>query len=164
MSISRQRGERQVTHNCVFCEIVAGHSPASVVHEDELSLCFMTLRPTRPGECMVIPKDHIDHFIDIPAELLAHLVEITRSVGRAIQDEFAPTRVGLVVHGFGVPHAHFILVPQHDATDITSARFAVVEDGEVAFRYDLIPELSREQLDQCAERIRDRLNSRTSSC
>lgn len=133
--------------SCVFCEIVAGDSPASVVHEDECSLCFMTLRPTRPGECMVIPKDHIDHFIDIPVELLAHLIEVTRSVGRAIQDEFRPIRVGLVVHGFGVPHAHFILVPQHSASDITSGR------------YGLIPELSREQLDQCAERIRERMNS-----
>lgn len=150
-----------MAHSCVFCEVVAGDSPASVIHEDELSLCFMTLRPTRPGECMVIPKDHIDHFIDIPPELLAHLARVTGSVGRALQDEFTPIRVGLVVHGFGVPHAHFILVPQHDANDITSGRFAVVEDGEVAFRYRLIPELPREQLDQYAERIRERLNSGT---
>ena len=147
-----------MAHSCVFCEIVAGDSPASIVHEDEFSLCFMTLRPTRPGECMVIPKDHIDHFIDIPAELLAHLAKVTASVGRVLQDELSPIRVGLVVHGFGVPHAHFILIPQHSANDITSARFAVVEDGEVAFRGGLIPELPREQLDQYAERIRERLN------
>ena len=153
-----------MAHSCVFCEIVAGESPASVVHEDEFSLCFMTLRPTRPGECMVIPKDHIDHFIDMPAELLAHLIKVAVSVGRVLREEFAPIRVGLVVHGFGVPHAHLILVPQHGANDITSARFAVVEDGEVAFRHDLVPELPREQLDQYAERIRERLNLCTSRC
>ena len=65
--------------SCVFCEIVAGDSLASILHEDEFSLCFMTLRPTRPGECMVIPKDHIDHFIDIPAELLAQGHGVGRS-------------------------------------------------------------------------------------
>ena len=54
---------------CVFCEIVAGRSPASIVHEDDSSLCLMTLRPTRLGECVVIPKNHIDHFIDIPEDL-----------------------------------------------------------------------------------------------
>lgn len=144
---------------CVFCEIVSGRSPASVVHEDDLSLCLMTLRPTRPGECMVIPKDHIDHFIDIPEELLAHLTKVTRSVGRALQSEFAPLRVGMVVHGFGVPHAHFILVPQHDVYDITSGRFAVIEGGEVEFRHRLIPEVPREQLDQHASRLRVRLSS-----
>ena len=57
-----------------------------------------------------------------------------------------------------MPHAHFILVPQHDVYDITSGRGAVVEDGEVAFRHRLIPEVPREQLDQHASWIRARLS------
>ena len=148
--------------SCVFCEIIAGRSNVSIVHEDELSLCFMTLRLTRPGECMVIPKIHIDQFIDVPEELLAHLAKVTRTVGRALQDEYSPLRVGMVVHGFGVPHAHFILVPQHDVYDITSGRFAVVENGEVAFRHRLVPALSRKELDRHAERIRSRVESNAS--
>lgn len=120
----------------------------------------MTLRPTRPGECLVIPKEHIDHFIDIPSTLLAHLTEVTRRVGRALQAEFQPLRVGMVVHGFGVPHAHFVLVPQHDPYDITSARFAEVEEGEVIFRPHLtIPKAPRSELDAHADRIRARVDS-----
>jgi histidine triad (HIT) family protein len=122
-------------------------------------MCFMTLRPTRPGECMVIPKVHVDHFIEIPTDLLAHLIEVVRRVARAVQDEFAPIRMGIVVHGFGVPHAHFILVPQHDADDITSGLFAVVEDGEIVFRHRRIPELPRDQLDQHADRLSRRVSS-----
>ena len=48
--------------DCVFCRIVAGGAPCSRVHEDDVSLGFMGIRPTRPGELMVIPKEHIDHF------------------------------------------------------------------------------------------------------
>lgn len=42
--------------SCIFCEIVAGRAPASFVHEDELVVAFMTLQPTAPGECLVIPR------------------------------------------------------------------------------------------------------------
>ena len=48
--------------SCVFCRIVAGESPASVVYEDERVLALMNIRPIHPGECMVIPKQHVDHF------------------------------------------------------------------------------------------------------
>ena len=62
-----------MSKQCKFCEIVSEHSPASVVYEDEKVMCFMTLRPTREGECVIIPKEHIDHFTDIPDELAAHI-------------------------------------------------------------------------------------------
>ena len=43
---------------CVFCEIVAGRSPASVFYEDELVLGLMTIGPVTTGHAMVIPKAH----------------------------------------------------------------------------------------------------------
>ena len=150
---------RKTHRSCVFCEIVAGRSPASIVHDDDQSLCFMTLRPTRPGECLVIPKTHIDHFIDLPEDLTAHLANVTRRVARAVQQEYSPLRVGVVVHGFGVPHAHFIIVPQHHEDDITSGRFAVVEEGKVRFRHRIIAEQSREELEKEATRLRTRIAS-----
>ncbi len=143
--------------DCVFCDIVEGRSPVSLVCEDSQALCFMTLRPTRLGECLVIPKVHIDHFVDVPTELLGHLIKVIRTVSGAIQAEFRPRRVGMVVHGFGVSHAHFILVPQHHPDDITSGRFAVVDDGEVLFRHDVIPERPRSELDSDAKRLRGAL-------
>jgi histidine triad (HIT) family protein len=148
-----------MAQSCVFCEIIAGRSPVSIVHEDDRSLCFMTLRPTRPGECIVIPRDHIDHFVDIPKDLTTHLALVTQLIGRALQEELSPRRVGMIVHGFGVPHAHFILVPQHHEHDITSGRFAAVEGGEIVFRHRRLPELPREELDRHAERLRARIAS-----
>ena len=117
-------------------------------------MCFMTLRPTRPGECMVIPKEHIDHFMDIPDELAAHIMIIAQQVARNMQRVFEPKRIGMVVHGFGVPHAHLILVPQHDITDITSGRFAKIENGKVMFDHKQLPLLDRTALDEHAEKLR----------
>lgn len=77
-----------MSDQCPFCEIVAGRSSASVVYTDDQAMCFMTLRPTRLGECMVIPKKHIDHFTDIPDELAAHIMVIAQQVGRKMQTQF----------------------------------------------------------------------------
>ena len=63
---------------CVFCRIVAGREPCSRVHEDDVSLGFMGIRPARPGELMIIPKEHIDHFCDIPDDLAAHILLVAQ--------------------------------------------------------------------------------------
>ena len=44
--------------HCVFCDIVAGIAPASVVYEDDDFLSFLTTEPVTPGHLLVIPKEH----------------------------------------------------------------------------------------------------------
>ena len=61
-----------------------------------------------------------------------------------------PQRVGLVVHGYGVPHAHLVVVPLHDSSDIVSAKYAYVEGGQVKYSEKLLPEVPRAELDRLA--------------
>ena len=138
---------------CVFCEIVAGRSPASVVYRDERVMCFMGIRPSSPGECMVIPLVHVDHFTDVDEDLALHMTRIGHRVGRRMREVFSPQRVGYVIHGYGVPHAHLLIVPQHGPHDITSARFAQVRDSAVVFSLDGVPVTPRETLDEHAARL-----------
>ena len=135
--------------DCVFCRIVAGREPCSRVHEDDVSLGFMGIRPARPGELMVIPKEHIDHFCDLPDDLAAHILLVAQRLSRAIRRTLRPRRVGLVVHGFGVPHAHLLVVPQREPTDITSGRHIHLEEGRIAFGTRHL-EVPREELDAIA--------------
>jgi histidine triad (HIT) family protein len=139
--------------NCVFCEIVAGRERASLVFADDRVLALMTLHPSQPGECMVIPRQHIDHFTDLPDDLATHLLVIGQRLGRKMRQVFSPVRVGLAVAGFGVPHAHLILVPQHNPDDITSGRYARIVDGRVVFEFQG-PIPSRDLLDQQALSLR----------
>ena len=55
--------------SCIFCKIIAGEAPVSVVYEDESVLALMNIRPIHPGELMVVPKEHTDHFCDLPDDL-----------------------------------------------------------------------------------------------
>jgi histidine triad (HIT) family protein len=147
---------------CVFCEIVARRSPASFVYEDELVAAFMTLQPTAAGECLVIPKQHIDHFIDLPDGTAQRIMAVAQQIGRRMREVFPLERVGYLVHGFGVAHAHFIIVPQQGLHHLTSERFARVKDGKVAFDLSLVPKADRATLDEHARLLyQDRLPNDT---
>lgn len=134
---------------CVFCQIVAGESPASVVYEDERVMALMNIRPIHPGELMVIPKEHVDHFCDLADELACHILVQAQRLSRNLRERLKPRRVGLVVHGFGVAHAHLIVAPLHEPNDIVSARHIHVEGGQIKFGDGHLNE-TREELDRLA--------------
>ena len=133
--------------DCVFCGIVAETEPASVVFRDDWCMGFMGIHPSSPGECMVIPLAHADHFTDLDEDLAAHLMRVSHRLARRVQQVFPCERVGFVVHGYGVPHAHLLIVPQNGPHDITSGRFARVQDGKVVFSLDGVQRPTRDTLD-----------------
>ena len=136
--------------SCVFCKIVAGEEPASVVYKDERVVAFMNTRPIRPGEFMVIPREHVDHFCDLADDLACHILVQAQRLSRNLRERLKPQRVGLVVHGYGVAHAHLVVVPQHGPDDITSARLAYREGGQIKFGVKHLKESPREELDRLA--------------
>ena len=140
---------------CIFCEIVAGREASSKVYEDDSILAFMNIGPVNPGEFMVIPKVHIDHFLDVPDDLAAHILLHAQRLARRVQAQFLPKRMGYVVHGFGVPHAHLNVVPLMHSNDIVSGKFARIENGSIIFDGQNVPLASRRELDEIAASIRN---------
>ena len=144
--------------SCIFCEIATRRAPASLVFEDESILAFMTLQPSAQGECLVIPRAHIDHFTDVPDALAQRIMVVAQHIGRRMRDIFPLQRVGFLVHGYGVPHAHLIIVPQQGPFHLTSDRFARIADGRVVFDLSRIPVADRAVLDQHAQRLAEQLD------
>ncbi len=125
--------------SCIFCEIIGGNIPAHKIYEDEKVIAILDLRQVRPGHCMVIPKTHIDHFIDLDDDLTAHITQVGNRIGRKMQKNLNPKRVGFAVAGFGVPHAHYHVIPMHAEFDVTSSQYATLHNGKIEFRMDHIP-------------------------
>ena len=140
--------------SCTFCKIVAGQLESSKVYEDAEILALMDIQPVRPGQVLVIPKQHIDHFSDIPDALALRIYMKTHALLQAVRKVVQPERIGLVVHGYGVAHAHMVIVPQHHEDDITSGRMAEIENGRVIFTTRNLPVIPREELDQMAQLIK----------
>jgi histidine triad (HIT) family protein len=143
--------------SCVFCEIVHGQAAASRVHEDDHVLAFLDIRPVRAGQLLVIPKQHIDHFCDLPDDLATHILVVGQRLASVLRDFAKPERVGMIVHGFGVPHAHLIVLPLHHPWDITSSANAYLEGDAIKFRWDQVALASRNELDALAENLRTQL-------
>lgn len=148
--------QQNETLSCIFCRIRDGQTEASKIYEDDLCLAFMGIRPARTGECMIIPREHIDHFTDISDDVVAHIVLTAQRIGKKMLDVLdpKPKRIGYIVHGFGVPHAHFIVTPQHEHDDITSGRHLSIKDGAIIADETIIPLVPRAELDRMANLLK----------
>ncbi|NKQ26262.1 HIT domain-containing protein [Streptomyces galbus] len=73
--------------DCLFCKIVGGHVPATVVRETDTTLAFRDINPQAPTHVLVIPKAHYENAAALAAaapELAADVLRETRAVA---QDE-----------------------------------------------------------------------------
>lgn len=141
---------------CVFCAIAEGTAEASLIYEDDHCVAFMNIRPINPGEFMVIPRQHIDHFTDLPDSLACHIMLTAQKFGRRLQGALKPIRIGYVVHGFGVPHAHLNVVPLHQSGDIISAKHVELIDGGFRLSDDQLPMPDRAELDTIAKLLAEK--------
>ena len=106
----------------IFTRIVQGELPGRVVYEDERCFAILTIAPLRPGHTLVIPREEIDHWIDLPADLASHLFAVAQRIATAMQSVFQPVKVGLIIAGLEVRHTHLHLVPIHALHDLDFSR------------------------------------------
>jgi histidine triad (HIT) family protein len=102
----------------IFSRIIAGELPANFVWKDELGVGFLSNRPLKPGHTLVVPRQEIDHWLDLDPPLLSHLISVAQIIGTAQMAAFKPARIGLVLVGLEVPHVHFHVVPISDVHDL----------------------------------------------
>lgn len=103
--------------NCVFCKIVAGQIPASVVAEDERAIAFMDIGAVNPGHVLVAAKAHAENVYGLDDESAAAVFRMTVRVARAVQQAFAPDGLNLFqangeVAGQTVFHFHLHVLPR----------------------------------------------------
>ncbi len=99
----------------VFTKIIKGELPCHKVYEDEKTIAFLTIGPVRDGHTLVVPKIQVDQYIDLPDEDYEALWRTVKKVAKRIRDVSGKERVGVVIKGIDVPHAHVHLVPfDHD--------------------------------------------------
>ena len=95
----------------LFTRIMEGELPARFVWKDERCVAFLSINPLRAGHTLVVPRDEVDHWLDLEEDLAAHLLKVSRSIGKALQRGFQPAKVGLLIAGLEILHTHIHLVP-----------------------------------------------------
>ncbi len=70
---------------CVFCAIVAGSAPASVLYDDDRVLAFLDIRPITPGHLLVIPKHHAPYLANLDEDIGAHMYRVATRLAQALR-------------------------------------------------------------------------------
>ena len=129
----------------LFTKIIRGEIPGRFVWRDDDVVAFLTINPITPGHTLVVPVAEVDHWLDLDPATAARCFEVAQVVGQAQMDAFSPTRVGLIIAGLEVPHAHVHVIP-------------IDSEGDLSFS-KADPNPSPESLDDAAERLRASLRA-----
>ncbi|MDF1539444.1 MAG: HIT family protein [Candidatus Thorarchaeota archaeon] len=136
--------------DCIFCKIVKGDIPASIIFEDDVCMAFMDVFPVREGHCLLIPKEHFTNMLDVSSEVAAHLGVKIAELTRRVHTVYKPVGVLNTVAngpdaGQEIPHLHFHAIPRAKGDEF-GFRFPKDYRNQMA---------SREELDKVAVRLRD---------
>ncbi|MBX2878100.1 MAG: HIT family protein [Saprospiraceae bacterium] len=102
----------------IFSKIVAGEIPCHKIAESEDYLAFLDINPIVKGHTLVIPKMEKDYIFDLEDEVIGGLMVFAKKVAKALDQAIPSKRVGLMVVGTEVPHAHVHLLPFQRESDI----------------------------------------------
>ncbi|HEX8713991.1 MAG TPA: HIT family protein [Solirubrobacteraceae bacterium] len=109
--------------DCIFCKVVAGELPSTIVDEDERTISFMDIAPATRGHALVIPREHSTDVLDVAPEDLA-------AGGRAAQRLAARQKQRLGADGVNllnscgavafqsVFHFHMHVIPRYEGDSV----------------------------------------------
>jgi histidine triad (HIT) family protein len=103
---------------CIFCEILSGKAPASLVYQDDICLAFMDIQPINPGHMLLIPRQHAASLADLPLEIGSHLFQVGQRLVQGLRLSGLPCEgVNLMLAdgeaaGQDVFHVHLHIVPR----------------------------------------------------
>ena len=129
----------------IFTRIIRGEIPGTFVYTDEACVAFMSINPMADGHVLVIPRDEVDHWVDLSPYMASHLFEVSHRISKALQKAFPCERVGLIIAGYEVNHCHIHLIPTNNMGQLSFANAAA--------------SVERATLEQHAERIISALNA-----
>ena len=127
--------------SCIFCKIIKGEILSAKVWENDEFLAFLSIAPINPGHTLVIPKRHVDYIFDMDDEELGRFMEVCKPISEALKKAFNPKsgKIGIMVAGLEVPHAHIHLIPVNDEGDLN---------------FDRAKSASSEELEESAQKIK----------
>jgi histidine triad (HIT) family protein len=106
----------------LFSKIIAGQIPSYKIYEDDLTYAFLDIHPHTLGHTLVVPKIEVGDFSDLPENYMLAVFKNAQKLSKAIKKATGSHRVGLVIHGMGVPdHFHLHLIPMHSAGDLNDS-------------------------------------------
>jgi len=110
--------------DCVFCKIIAGQIPSTIVHSDEKVFSFLDINPANKGHTLVVPRTHYPTFNDIPPSEIQHLFETAQTISKAMEKGLHADGYNLMCNnkrpaGQEVDHVHIHIIPRFNGDHVS---------------------------------------------
>lgn len=105
----------------IFTKIIEGEIPCYKIAEDEKFFAFLDINPMSKGHTLVVPKQETDYIFDLDDTTLSEMIIFAKKIAKAVENAVPCNRVGLMVIGLEVPHAHIHLIPIEKEGDMNLA-------------------------------------------
>ncbi len=133
----------------IFTKIIKGEIPGEVIYRDETCFVILTIQPLTEGHMLVIPHEQTDSLWDVDQQVYAHLFDVAKQMQTKLKNAYPSyERVGLLVEGFGVPHAHIHVLGFHEPLEPTIQKHVEWKTGTNS------PVMSSDTLRTVAEKLR----------
>ncbi len=136
--------------DCIFCQILNGKLPVSMVYQDEICSVFMDINPVTPGHLLVIPNRHAVGLSDLPQKDGEHIFAVGQKIANRIKKSSLRCEgINLfladgVAAGQEVFHVHLHVFPRFEG------------DGfGLKFSPDYGKLVQRQELDRIAEELKN---------
>ena len=101
--------------NCLFCRIVSGELPATIVYEDEDAVAFLDHRPLFPGHTLLVPRQHVETLGELDTKLVGPYFEAAQLLARVVESAMDAEGTFVAMNNRvsqSVPHLHVHVVPR----------------------------------------------------
>ncbi|MDR3128318.1 MAG: HIT family protein [Bifidobacteriaceae bacterium] len=103
--------------DCLFCKLIAGKLPLDgLFWQNDQFMAWLAIDPSTEGFSVVVPKKHYSSdVLKMPDRELNKFVLAAKKVAQGLESFFADVgRIGLIMEGTGIDHAHIKLIPMHN--------------------------------------------------
>ncbi len=114
----------------IFTKIINGEIPCYKVAEDDMNIAFLDIHPIKTGHILCVPKLEVDELFELPMDDFNSLMSFTQRVAQSLQRMVPCKRIGSLVLGMEVPHAHIHLVPINAEHELSFAHAKVALSNE----------------------------------
>ncbi len=102
----------------IFTKIIKGEFSSYKIAENENYYAFLDINPIVKGHTLVVPKKEVDYIFDLEDDIIAGMNVFAKKIAIAIKKVIDCKRVGVLVLGLEVPHAHIHLIPFNHETEL----------------------------------------------
>jgi histidine triad (HIT) family protein len=100
---------------CLFCRIVSGELPATIVYEDDNSVAFLDHRPLFHGHTLLVPREHVETLGELSPKIVGPYFQAAQLLSRAVESGMEAEGTFVAMNNRvsqSVPHLHVHVVPR----------------------------------------------------